>query len=534
MSIDILNMRQYSEDKRAINIALPVLAYECELTPPINKYLNAYEYAVLKLLSIGLSIGGISKSLNATESLIGRILSDLKFKEFVIKEKNEPWKVLNEKLNYFSENEKKIVSSNSEFGFMFVNAIRKNVLPFFYQGDIGKISLYRGEHLPERLMINGKETDTFNAKRPRNIRLRDAYKDYIQSQNISINYDEGNITIEEARDLFENLDSFDEESEDEMVNTTEESKKEKMDSKKFIRILECEPKRVFLRMQLIIDSRIPGGYKVESPFPLNGIDNNYFLRQIQWMVSNGNTYIEEENLSDFMSREILKIAPEYKTNEKDYTVYILEKAPLLSVHKNKYHKVYNDLAMVYNLIVAQRSLIEKENIVNSIYKYALEQLLKLYFKPFDKDQLEMIKKNAYDTIELYKIKYRESHDSSYAVDKYVDELIKSTSINKNEFPWSGNFIQSAIGRLPSTNGNSIVEKFVNLFVINYYRSSKSIDNLLNRKDLLDLVKLIESLNLIRRKVAHITDDIFTTKDYDFFISNVFDLINGFLESLEEV
>ena len=65
MSVDILSMRRFDANDQAIDIALPVLAIECEATPPLERFLDAYEETVLKLVSLGLSTGGISKTLNA-------------------------------------------------------------------------------------------------------------------------------------------------------------------------------------------------------------------------------------------------------------------------------------------------------------------------------------------------------------------------------------------------------------------------------------------------------------------------------------
>lgn len=43
MNIDILNMRRFSSDEKAIDVALAVMAIECEATPPLENHLDAYE-----------------------------------------------------------------------------------------------------------------------------------------------------------------------------------------------------------------------------------------------------------------------------------------------------------------------------------------------------------------------------------------------------------------------------------------------------------------------------------------------------------
>ena len=77
MNIDILNMRRFSSDEKAIDVALAVMAIECEATPPLENHLDAYEETVLKLVSIGLSTHGIARTMNASESLIEEILAHL-------------------------------------------------------------------------------------------------------------------------------------------------------------------------------------------------------------------------------------------------------------------------------------------------------------------------------------------------------------------------------------------------------------------------------------------------------------------------
>lgn len=131
MNIDILNMGFYEPNEQAIDIALPVLAIECEATPPLENFLDAYEETVLKLVSLGLSGNGIAKTLNATESLIDEILTNLEWKRYVEREKGKPWMLTDDGKKYLDGTISDRSSSESQYGFMFINAIKKEVLPFF-------------------------------------------------------------------------------------------------------------------------------------------------------------------------------------------------------------------------------------------------------------------------------------------------------------------------------------------------------------------------------------------------------------------
>lgn len=100
MNIDILSLAKRQKNERAIDVALPVLAIECEATPPLDNYLDAYEETVLKLVDIGLSTRGIASTLNATESLVEQILESLDLKCYVEKKPGEPWKITEDGSKY--------------------------------------------------------------------------------------------------------------------------------------------------------------------------------------------------------------------------------------------------------------------------------------------------------------------------------------------------------------------------------------------------------------------------------------------------
>ena len=214
MSIDILNMRRFDANDQAIDIALPVLAIECEATPPLERFLDAYEETVLKLVSLGLSTGGISKTLNATESLVEEILTHLEVKEYVQREIGRPWELTEDGEAYLSGSIRERASAESQYGYMFVNAIKKEILPYFFQGDVGQISLFRGEYLPLKLTTEGDEIQTFAHVEIKQSKLRQAYRAYFRNLKTVDDYNDGDISKEEAIDLFSDLEYFVEEEEE--------------------------------------------------------------------------------------------------------------------------------------------------------------------------------------------------------------------------------------------------------------------------------------------------------------------------------
>lgn len=536
MSVDILHMNGFEQNERAIDIALPVIAIECEATPPIKGYMDAYEEAVLKFVDIGLAPRGIAKMMNATESLIEYVIINLQHKQYVNKEKGKQWTLTENGEKYLKGEENfDRADSCSQYGYMFVNAIKKEVFPFFYEGDINQISLYRGKNLPYRLTLDGDEYKTFQKIRVKKSRLREAYKKYHKNADVKQDYDEGVISYEEAIDtvdeddlfihvdLADDIDSFDEANLDEVetMETSERKTDSRLASNMFIRALENNQKKIYLHMRIIVDPSIPGGYRVESPFKMRGIDNGYFLRQIQWLVAIGKTKIDGESLTEYIEREIRKISPSYHNREKDFDVFILEKMPLMKSQRNKHGNMYEDMARIYSLIQNQQSLLEKENIVGNISRSVLECFFNGFFR-----RIDTMKRKGISDQAIYDLK-----NAGNKV--YTERLLKETKLNPDEISWSFRFLNNAIGRLATTKGNSTIEKFINIVVLNYYLGTPETDKLLNSSNIGEIYKCADELNQIRRKVSHDTDDRFEPRDYDYFMSNVFKLINWLLEVYRE-
>ncbi|PKO08623.1 MAG: hypothetical protein CVU40_14290 [Chloroflexi bacterium HGW-Chloroflexi-2] len=521
MNIDILTMGKFAPNEKAINVALPVLAIECEATPPLENYLDVYEETVLKLVSIGLSTHGIAVTLNATETLIEEILAHLEMKKYVEKEIGKPWNLTDDGNKYLDGSISERESTNSLFGYMFINVIKKDMLPFFYQGDINKISLFRGERLPAKLTISGDEPKTFEEFPPKRSTLREAYKCYIKNADTSKEYDEGEISHDEAVDLFEDLDAFDEVENVTPLESLESDALKEHHCNMFIRALNCPPKRIYLTMRIIIDPQFPGGYRAESPFDFNGIDNNYFLRQTQWLAATGTTFIGEEELNSYLIREIKKISPSYKSSEKDFSVFLLEKTPLLKLYETKFPMVYGDMSRIYSLMQRQSSLLEKENIVNNISRSVVERLFNAFFRGLKQEMLFTVSRNA------------KSNLNNYGCKSFIQQLTQNTEIDPFKITWSHKFVCDALGRLGRTHGNSIVEKFINIAVVDYYFGTKESRKLLSNTKIQSLYELADQLNQIRRKVSHDTDERFGLRDYEFYMANVFELINGLLEAFRE-
>ncbi len=531
MSIDILNMRRFDENSQAVDVALPVLAVECEAKLPLENELDPYEEATLKLVALGLSSNGIAKTLNATRSLVEGILARLEKKHYAHRERGKPWILTKDAEQYLNGSREERASDESQYGYMFINAIKKEVLPFFYQGDVGQISLFRGTSLPLRLTADGDETLTFEKIEIKDQKLRKAYKSYFKILKTVNTCDEGETTKEEALDIFEDLDSFDEEidtGEDQGADTSV-SDHGKLVKDMLIRALDKEPLKLYLRMRLVIDPTCPGGYRAESPFDFDGLDNRFFLRQMQWLEQAETTKIGEDSMQDFLHREITKLSPNYKTSQKDFRVFMTEHMPLLSLYRTKLSRIYDDMERIYALMQQQNvpsqgkdKLLEQENIVSNLAKYVVEALFNAYFRTMDPAMLGQVQKKALDDVR------------TYGSVNYKINICRNAKLTDDTLRWvKDNQLISILRRLKGTHGNSISEKFINMLAVKYHIGDTRVDKFLEQGSIGQVYEVISNLNHVRNKVSHDTAERFTFEDYEYYMDNVFHLVNRLLEGLRE-
>lgn len=169
----------------------------------------------------------------------------------------------------------------------------------------------------------------------------------------------------------------------------------------------------------------------------------------------------------------------------------------------------------------QHSLIEKENIVNNISRSVVESLFNNFFRGIKKETLVNISGAAKSDLDYYGRK------------SLVQQLAQRTGLNAYNISWSHKYASLAIGRMSTTKGNSIVEKFINVIVLNYYLGTAETKRFLCKSNAQRMYDLADKLNQIRRKVSHDTDERFEPRDYEFYMTNVFELINGLLEAYKE-
>jgi hypothetical protein len=523
MSIEIINLRNFkdTDNDKAIDVAFPVLAFECEVSVPVEKEIDAYQEAILKLILTGLTKSNIQKTLNITESLCGNIFANLEIRDYIVKTSNGY--TLTPKANiYLTENKISNPDTESRFGYILASAIKKEPLWYFHEGDIFNIPRSDSKLVEKKLTKENSEDETFkNAEIP-GWKLERAFFRYCRI--IEIQENKNITTEEEIIDLFTGIeaDLSEADYQDESEKSAEiDNEKNPVTKNLLVRKLRRSPKKLYLQMRIIIDVSVPGGFSVESPFDFDGYDNVLFLRQVQWIMNPiQNVYFSKNKFSEFMLNEIHKFLPKGIVNA-DKDVYFRGNLPILYTEKNKYKRIYEDTGMIFNLMHQNNpDLLTKENIVGNFSRKLIESLMERLFRTVSEDNRKKINTLAYD-------------DFKRNGDMMVEHFAKVIGVDRNVLPPNADTVFSAIKKLNYTNGNSIYEKLLNLIVYQYYQPSPQIRKFFQIKGIKDYLSIVYKLKEIRNSASHSTDKPFTDDDYYYFIDHIFDVANRLLESLEE-
>jgi hypothetical protein len=524
LSIEIINLRYFknTDNDKAIDAAFPVFAFECEVSVPVEKEIDAYQEAILKLILIGLTKNNIQKTLNITESLCGSIFANLEIRNYIENTSNG-YTLTPKAHNYLNVHEITNPDTESRFGYILAGAIKKEPLWYFHEGDIFNIPRSDSKLVEKKLTIGNNEDRTFENADISGWRLEKAFSLYCRITKIQEKKN-NNTPIEEIIDLFAGIEADLSEADyqndsKELTNNDNKGKNNKASGYLKVRKLKRKPKILFLQTRIIIDASTPGGFLVESPLDFDGYDNELFFRQIQWILNPvHNVYLGKEKFSGFMLKEIHKLFPKNSENvNKD--VYIMNKLPVLYTERAKYTSVFEDTGMIIDLMQQKNpTSLTKENIVGNFNRKLIECLMDCLFRTVPEESRKKINKLAYND-------FRQTGNM-------VEQFAKVIGVDRNVLP-KKEVVYSAIKKINYTNGNSINEKLLNLIVFQYYQPSPQIRRFFQIEGIEDYIKTVNKLNSIRNSASHSTDKPLTKQDYDYYIEHIFDAANRLLESLKE-
>lgn len=536
MSADVLVFSESRDGEKgqSHNVLLPVYAVECEARPPIETELDAYEEAVLKFLNIDLPPASIRNAINVTPGMLDTIFSQLAQSGYAKRKKNVGWRITEAGQKYLkNEPTDEQVSKSSEYGYMFVSALRKDILCYFHKGPIDKILVRQSTPKDRALERNGNDQETFSGISVSSRQLSRVYAAWRKlDDRLAVNdrSEQRKEIVEEssiiAEQLFADLESYDEVDETplpERVDTllddyiNEDLGEKKDDRKRYIRKLETPPKRFYIQIRLIFDPSKLNGYDTESPFTwLGGIDSPWFLRQIQWMARSEGITLNNTPLREFLEQECVKFGGTAPLKEKDVSVHMLQVIPRLKYHRERFSSLYNIYPELYSLQQRASSLLEKESVVAQFCTKLLEPLFNMVFKTVPENTLHRIRGQI------------RRDDQAGDANLVCQRIERATGISMTVLGWNVGMVMAAIGRLERTRGNSTLEKAINLLTLYAYAPSPDIRRYVEAEGLSDHLMKVGQLNDIRRSVSHDTNHRFNERDYDQFMQLVYPIADRLL------
>jgi hypothetical protein len=525
-NISILDVRKFKDkdNSREIDIALPVYAFECEVKAPVDRELDAYQESALKFIAVGIKKNGIAKTLDISQNMTENLLVKLRQTKR-IDEKDNITQFGKEYLNNIETEE---VSETSEYGYMFMSSIKKDILPYFYKGDIGNLPFSRPELLGNKLTKEHSEDKTFASPSRRSQLFKFAYKNqYLKLQKMRekktddgeepLNYD---YLFEGLDDDFEEADYTDNPPDNSVqVKNTDAQ----VDGSKatYVRLLEREPQKIYLHLRVILDQTLPEGFNVQSPFAdLKETDAGFYVRQILWLKNREHSvYLGNKFLDDVLNSEISKLRPSRRILNESFEVFLIRELPALSRNKEKLDKIYGDLNSVFDMMNRGNfDMLSKESVVKALHSKLLERSLSILIKKTSSSDRVRIKREALN-------------DLSFNKGIVEDRICQMAGINRGVLPRKD--FSESVKRLDDNLGNSVIEKFVNVFIINYYYGEYSIKQLIESPTFPDTIDKLKKLNRIRNRASHSDDSSneFTDADYEDYRSNVFAVANNIISVL---
>ncbi|HCT71481.1 MAG TPA: hypothetical protein DF409_11160, partial [Bacteroidales bacterium] len=217
-----------------IDIAWPVVAYECAASKAMDKELDCLAEAILSFYKIGIADPDtISQNIRISTDLVKHIISLLAEKNLIMKDLSG---ISPEGQAYFKRTEEILFLNQKDFGYMIQNPFDGDIMPYFIKGQL---PLFGG--FPETTAKLSPEydilKDSSSLKDNKNA-LTDAYKQYCKifdaSKNIDLTDEYNHIKTEFIDTTYENVDD------DSQVRTLADAIQEERIKKAQIEVLKEE------------------------------------------------------------------------------------------------------------------------------------------------------------------------------------------------------------------------------------------------------------------------------------------------------
>ena len=474
----------------SFEFAWPVEAWECYANKIEPSSLDALSFTILDLLNRKLSPNKIAEYLGISGDLIKIVQDTLAGKNYYdIKQKA----VSEEGLNYLSNAEGKVVSSEKVFGYMFQSMIDGEFFPFFHEGTLPD-PYYDSSDNGQFLDFKGRQAsykdNMLQEKISRAYHKHCAIYDYEQNRQDSCipgYYAEDDELLDLPYDAPENTEEY-EKSAFSFSNDDTDLQNAR------IRLLKTPSKTLFIKCRAYILKDEPERFFVEPPFDNN--ETRWYSDAFSRMGKNDQVLFgrledrEKKTLKEYCSqitKQMFIELPELKNlNPQEY---ISRTYPEINKCSLK-----NELVEHYKKIIRQEALAQNEYIVLESAR-TIEFILNKYIARTGK---------TYAAQKYFKCISNSSDIES--VSKYLG--ISDCSAVRTEIRnWNNNtdsFKHFSILRNfnEEHNGRSILEKYYYLMVYAYQNSGSKIAGLF--KENKDLVEHLDHINSMRntKSAAH--------------------------------
>jgi hypothetical protein len=530
VSFDIRCLRSDFHEKEntdnVVNVAFPVFAIECEVRPPLESELDAYEEATLKLISIDpFSTNRIAKTLGVTEGLAEQFLFNLSDKKYASKRHNSPWEITEDGKKYLSGVQELLPSDNSKYGYMFKSTISEDFLQYFHEGGIGKIDYSKSTKA--KIILNDEKA-MFDVNRlSKKYELEQAYRHYLRNCKLESIYRSNKKTLRDTQDAYANLESFDEVDYDEDTPSEDKAITQFPSGKVFVRKLERKVEKLYLQMRIIFSPERPEGFIVESPLDLSGIDNEFFLRQIQRIQLSEEVLLEQEPeqkepLSKYLKERTVKFGMREPIGQEAKNVFILKQFPILALEKDRYRDIYSNVGNIHELMCQKMPKNKKRYVIMDYHAKLLEALFCKLFKTIEKEV----------NLNIANLKEENWEDA-------INPIAENIGLAKHKLFGNAMFKNAKsrlrISKFSPDLGNSLKEKLIILSIIYYHLPSisMSVKKIMTSPDLANFADTIIKLDAIRNAVCHHNEKELSEADYEYYTGHVFDVANRLLESLRK-
>ncbi len=370
------------------DIAWPVEAVECYANKVAEGMLDVLAETVLELLKIKeMTPGRIASLLDVSDEIINKIIKTLSKSEYALYDEKEK-RVTQAGIDYIEKKDSGDFLEEKVFGYMFVSRIDGEVFPYFFEGRL-PWPIRQNEIL--YLSYDEERRSTLKSDRSQLLdKINRAFHRYGRITRASRELDRSGIDVRSIEFIEEELrdQSFNAET------TLAEVEFNKKLHNARIRLLNTQPKELYIRCRLCVSKANPEKFIIDSPFSNN--TTSWYSECFHRMVANKELIYEKDDDKDIgLDYFCEKVTEKFYVNfpemqSKDFKYFVKVQFPKMlscsisSECLDKYREVFNlqtlcDENKVKRSVVLTESTKALELILNNyVARTRKEEIIRKY------------------------------------------------------------------------------------------------------------------------------------------------------------